>query len=65
MSKKMKAKVIKKNVTKYFVEINTGDKKLLVGKGENNGFFKHCEWDTEQEAIDYINSKEQLELEKV
>ena len=59
---KMKARVIKKKVTKYFVEVDTGTEKLLVGT-DDNGFCKYCEWDTRQGAIDYIKSKEQLEFE--
>lgn len=59
---KLKARVIKKKVTKYFVEVDTGAEKLLVGEGEDGGFVKYSEWDTIQDAIDYINSKEQLEL---
>lgn len=58
---KFKARVIKKG-NKYFVEVDTGTNKLLVGKGEDNGFFEYLEWDKKQDAIDYIQSKEKLEL---
>ncbi len=58
---KMKARVIKKKVTKYFVEVDTGTEKLLVGT-DDNGFCKYCEWDRRQDAIDYIKSKEQLDF---
>ncbi|MCC3870263.1 hypothetical protein [Terrisporobacter mayombei] len=58
---KMKAKVIKKKVTKYFVEVDTGTEKLLVGE-DIGGFCKYCEWDKRQDAVDYIKSKEQLEF---
>lgn len=62
MDKKMKARVIKKD-KKYVVEVDTGTKKLLIGRGEDGGFFEYLEWETRQDAVDYINSKEQLELE--
>lgn len=59
---KLKAKPIPNNKGTYYIEVQDGEEKVLVGKGESFRFIEYCEWDTEEEAIKWIELKDRLEL---
>jgi 3-isopropylmalate dehydratase small subunit len=54
---KLKAKQVPNNKGTYHVEIDNGIEKLLVGKMDNCGFVEYTEFETEKEAIEWIESK--------
>ena len=56
---KLKAKPVTNNKGTFYVEVDTGEEKLLVGNGE---IIAYTEFETEEEAIEWIESKDKLEL---
>lgn len=47
---------------KWNVEVECDGELIRVGIPKTDLVFVWAEWDTKQEAIDYINSKEKLQL---
>lgn len=52
------------NGIKYNVEVEKEGQSLLLGNTVDNIFVKYIEFDTQQEAIEYINSDSRLQLDE-
>lgn len=52
------------NGIKYNIAVEKDDETLLLGETVDSIFCKYLEFDTRQDAIDYINSDSRLQLEE-
>ncbi|MEW9079835.1 hypothetical protein [Terrisporobacter glycolicus] len=63
MNTKLKAKVVKNRLNKYNVIVNCEGRDMPMGQTFDGDTYRLLEWDTEDEAIEYIlNRNDRLEL---
>lgn len=57
----MKARVVKISDNHYMIEVQTENGEILPIAETKGIYYEVCKWQTEQEAINYINSRDKLE----